>query len=542
MCAPPCPCVNTATPDRGYPGHGGLGSSLVCVSNEVRSPADRRAEVRRGRLRLVVALASILVLVTTGLAWRSIDSLRSNLATAGGLGLGGGADGAVDILLVGTDSRTDAHGNPLSQQELDTLRAGEEAATNTDTILLIRVPNDGSSATAISIPRDSYVDVPGIGESKINAAYGTTKATERERLVEEGESETEAERESSRAGREALVETVADLTGITVDHYAEVGLLGFVLLTDAVGGVDVCLNEAVDEPLSGANFTMGEQTLSGPDALSFVRQRHDLPRGDLDRIVRQQVFMASLANQVLSARTLSDPAKLSQLTRAVERSVVIDDDWDIVDFARQLQNLAGGDVQFDTIPVANLNGMTEWGESIVVVDPPEVRSFVAGLVGEDAGDETSESGSATTSPAPDIDPSTVTVDVANASAVSGLANAASAALAEIGYATGEVGNHTGTTPARTTVFAADPESDAARAVAASVGDVDIEADSSLSDDEVRVVLASDYSGPGVEGSATTAQTPTGTAPDGVTSADGTMTPVPPGPPITAGSDSPRCVN
>ncbi|EOM75389.1 LCP family protein [Rhodococcus rhodnii] len=490
----------------------------------------------------MVALASILVLVTTGLAWRSIDSLRSNLATAGGLGLGGGADGAVDILLVGTDSRTDAHGNPLSQQELDTLRAGEEAATNTDTILLIRVPNDGSSATAISIPRDSYVDVPGIGESKINAAYGTTKATERERLVEEGESETEAERESSRAGREALVETVADLTGITVDHYAEVGLLGFVLLTDAVGGVDVCLNEAVDEPLSGANFTMGEQTLSGPDALSFVRQRHDLPRGDLDRIVRQQVFMASLANQVLSARTLSDPAKLSQLTRAVERSVVIDDDWDIVDFARQLQNLAGGDVQFDTIPVANLNGMTEWGESIVVVDPPEVRSFVAGLVGEDAGDETSESGSATTSPAPDIDPSTVTVDVANASAVSGLANAASAALAEIGYATGEVGNHTGTTPARTTVFAADPESDAARAVAASVGDVDIEADSSLSDDEVRVVLASDYSGPGVEGSATTAQTPTGTAPDGVTSADGTMTPVPPGPPITAGSDSPRCVN
>ncbi|NED68278.1 LytR family transcriptional regulator, partial [Streptomyces sp. SID10244] len=75
---------------------------------------------------------------------------------------GGADDGAVDILLVGTDSRTDAKGNPLSPSELKMLRSGEEVATNTDTILLIRIPNDGSSATAISIPRDSYVDVPGI--------------------------------------------------------------------------------------------------------------------------------------------------------------------------------------------------------------------------------------------------------------------------------------------------------------------------------------------------------------------------------------------
>ncbi len=201
-----------------------------------------------------MAVLSVLALVVTGFAWRSIDSLRNNLATAGGLGLGGSADGAVDILMVGTDSRTDAHGNPLSQDELDSLRAGEEVASNTDTIVLIRVPNDGSSATAISIPRDSYVDVPGIGMSKINAAYGATKETERLQLVEDGATDEEAEEESTKAGREALIRSVADLTGITVDHYAEVGLLGFVLLTNAVGGVDVCLNEPVDEDMSGAHF------------------------------------------------------------------------------------------------------------------------------------------------------------------------------------------------------------------------------------------------------------------------------------------------
>ncbi len=168
-----------------------------------------RAQNPLSRIQIAVAVVAVLVLVITGFAWRSVDSLRSNLATIGGLGLGGAKDGAVDILLVGTDSRTDAHGNPLSQAELDSLRAGEEVASNTDTIILVRVPNDGSSATAISIPRDAYVDVPGLGKSKINAAYGATKEAERQKLIEDGESEKTAENESSQAGREALIKSVA---------------------------------------------------------------------------------------------------------------------------------------------------------------------------------------------------------------------------------------------------------------------------------------------------------------------------------------------
>ncbi|WP_420165436.1 LCP family protein [Rhodococcus parequi] len=492
-----------------------------------------RAQNPLSRIQIAVAVVAVLVLVITGFAWRSVDSLRSNLATIGGLGLGGTKDGAVDILLVGTDSRTDAHGNPLSQAELDSLRAGEEIASNTDTIILVRVPNDGSSATAISIPRDAYVDVPGIGKSKINAAYGATKETERQKLIEDGESEKTAEKESSQAGREALIKSVANLTGVTVDHYAEIGLLGFVLLTDAVGGVDVCLNAAVDEPLSGAKFPAGEQTLSGPNALSFVRQRHNLPRGDLDRIVRQQVFMASLVREVLSAKTLTSPGKLSQLSAAVKRSVVLDSDWDIIEFATQLQDLAGGKVRFETIPVVDINGMTDYGESIVQVDPKAVRKYVAGLAGQEPAEDDATT-STTPTTMPDIDTSSVTVDVANDSSISGLASSVAATLENEGFGLGDVGNNTGKSVSRSTVFANKSDSKAGQAVAVTLGGLPIESDSSLASGEVRVVLAGDYTSPPSSSSSTGS--------GGVSDAGTSPTPVEPGPAIDAGNKGPHCVN
>ncbi len=487
---------------------------------------QRASVTRLRRPQIIIAVISVVVFVVTGFAWRSVDGLRSSIATAGTLGLGGGADGAVDILMVGTDSRTDAHGNALSQVELDSLRAGEEVASNTDTIVLIRVPTDGSSATALSIPRDSYVDVPEIGMSKINAAYGATKETKRLELVEQGASEADAEAQSTESGREALIESVSNLTGITVDHYAEVGLLGFVLLTDAVGGVDVCLNAPVDEPLSGANFTAGEQTLSGADALSFVRQRHDLSRGDLDRIVRQQVFMASLVRSVLSAKTLSNPSKLGQLSSAIQRSVVLDSDWDILQFATRLQDLAGGKVKFETIPAVDINGVTDYGESIVEVDPAAVKKYVEGLV--DGGAEEEDSPDTTT--APEIDPSTVTVDVANDSGIDGLATEVANSLVALGYTEGTVGNYDGNSVSSTRIQAADPESDAARAVAAALGGIQVTQDDTLTSETVRVVLATDYAGVG-ESTATSGSTPP--AESGGES---------PAPAIDAGSTGPACVN
>ena len=477
-------------------------------------------------VRVAFAAMAAVVLVATGFAWHSVDSLVSQIERIGDLGLGGGRDGAVDILLVGVDSRTDAHGNPLTERERAMLHAGDEIGTNTDTLVLIRVPNDGSSATAISLPRDSYVDIPGLGKGKINSAYGITKENERLELLDSGVSEAEAEKRSTKAGRQALVDTVAGLTGISVDHYAEISLLGFVLLTEAVGGVEVCLNAPVYEEMSGADFPAGRQRLDGPQALSFVRQRHGLPRGDIDRIVRQQVFMAGLVSQLLSARTLTDPGRLGELGEAVGRTVVLDEDWDVLAFLGQLQDLSGGQVKFETIPVADLNGTTADGESVVRVEVDEVKDYVAALVGADGGRDSAPK--ETTG----VIPSTVTVDVYNASGVAGLAGEVSRTLAGRGFRQGEVGNYTGMGVTGSRVLAADRANAGAEAVAEALGGLPVVADTTLPSGVVSVVLASDYSGPGSQADELFDFTPSSTSP----------TPVPPAPPIDAGQDGPKCVN
>ena len=330
-------------------------------------------------MRVISVAAALTVVVGTGVAWGKIRSFESGINHVNPIALGeGGEDGAIDILLVGMDSRTDAHGNPLSEEELATLRAGDDVSTNTDTIILVRIPNNGTSATAISIPRDSYVEAPGIGKMKINGVYGSVHLEKMQELVEQqGEDPSVAEPEATADGREELIKTVANLTGVTVDHYAEIGLLGFALITDALGGVNVCLNAPVYEPLSGADFPAGWQKLDGPQALSFVRQRHDLPRGDLDRVTRQQAVMASLAHEVISSKTLSSPGTLNRLEQAVQRSVVLSDGWDIMDFVEQLQKLAAGNVAFATIPIVEEAGWSDDGmQSVVRVDPSEVKDWV----------------------------------------------------------------------------------------------------------------------------------------------------------------------
>ncbi|MBO0866916.1 MAG: LCP family protein, partial [Mycobacterium sp.] len=385
-------------------------------------------------VRVIATVAAVAVVLGTGVAWSKIRSFEDGIFHMFAPSLGqGGDDGAIDILLVGMDSRTDAHGNPLSAKELATLRAGDEIATNTDTIILVRIPNNGKSATAISIPRDTYTKAPGLGKTKINGVYGQVREEKRVSLVKSGVDPAVAETRGTEAGREALIKTVADLTGVTVDHYAEIGLLGFALITDALGGVNVCLKEPVYEPLSGADFPAGWQKLNGPQALSFVRQRHDLPRGDLDRVVRQQAVMAALAHQVISGKTLSSPATMDRLQGAIQRSVVLSSGWDIMDFVEQLQKLTAGNVAFATIPVLDESGWSDDGmHSVVRVDPHKVQEWVAGLLHDQAQGKTDERA---------YTPSKTTADVLNDTDINGLAAAVAEALSAKGYITGTVANN-----------------------------------------------------------------------------------------------------
>lgn len=512
-----------------------------------RTPPPRRA--RRGAdaghpvasraARTVAALVSVFCLVVTGIGWSLVSGLNSGLSSAGGLEVGDSVlDGAVDILLVGTDNRTDAQGNPLTPEEAAMLRAGDqEEGENTDTILLIRVPKDGSSATAVSIPRDTYVQTRTVGKSKINGVYSATK----EKHLEEAEARAaggaltaQDHADAVQAGRNGLINAVKDLTGVEVDHYAEIGLLGFVLLTDAVGGVPVCLNEAVDEPLSGARFHAGVQTVSGSDALSFVRQRHDLPAGDLDRIVRQQAFMSQLVKEILSAGTLADPSKLSKLTDAAKRSFVIDANWDFVDFAMKLKDISGGNVRFETIPVTSIDSVTEWGESIVTADPAQVRKFVGGFAS--AGGTSDQTTSATAGPAADPDLASIAVEVVNTTEIDGLAARVAGALTERGYGSGGLLSNPGA--AYTSHVAASSATDpAAFGVADALGGLPVQVDPAVPPGAVRVVLADDYSGPtGPEASGT----------ESAVAATTTYAPLPPSiaqrPTFDAGGTDVPCVN
>lgn len=340
--------------------------------------------------RTFLALLSATVLVAAGYGWSTLKRVQESVNTTDVLTALSDvpnappvADGATDILLVGSDSRTDAQGRPLPEHVLRQLRTEATDTLNTDTIIVMRLPHDGGQARAVSIPRDTYVPVPDIGSEKINSAYGLTKFFTMQRLQAEGVSDlTERSQRGDQAGRRALVQVVQELTGVRVDHYAEINLYGFYLLTEVIGGVEVCLKAATSDPDSGADFRAGVQSISGADALAFVRQRKGIPNGDLGRITRQQVFMSAAASKLMSAGTFTDPARLSGLLDAVSKSVVVDEKLDLAAFAGQARGLAGGNVEFATIPVTGVGARNERGQSIVTVDPAAVKAFVAQLLGE----------------------------------------------------------------------------------------------------------------------------------------------------------------
>ncbi|WP_084143184.1 LCP family protein [Amycolatopsis taiwanensis] len=348
-------------------------------------PVRRKRRTVRTAGKVALSLVSVVALAVTGYAFLTYHRVQNDVRTGDMLSVPEDAktppsdDGAVDILLVGTDARTDVQGNPLPLSVLKQLRTEQDAGLNTDTLIILRVPKNGGKPVATSIPRDTWIDVPRGGQAKINSVYGVAKAAAAQELRGR-EDNAAVERDSDLAGRKALVQAVQDFTQVHIDHYAEVNLLGFYLITNALGGVEVCLNHATEDKDSGANFRAGLQTISGGDALSFVRQRKNLPHGDLDRIARQQAFLASALHKVLTAGTLTNPSTMNSLLDAVSRSLAFDPGFDLLQLMEQAKGMATGDITFGTIPVITINGWSPDGkQSIVEVDPNAVRQYFAGL-------------------------------------------------------------------------------------------------------------------------------------------------------------------
>ncbi|QYN21669.1 LCP family protein [Amycolatopsis sp. DSM 110486] len=440
--------------------------------------------------KIVVSVLAFVVFTGTAYGYSTLSSLddvkRSSVIDAGDEPAPGEqpADGSLDILLVGRDSRTDDQGNPLSPDVLRELRAGANGDDLTDTLIVLRIPNGTQTVKAFSIPRDSYVTLPGGDKGKINAAYGHGKALEVSKLHAAGETDkTKIEQESLTAARRATRQAVEDLTGVKIDHFAEVNLLSFYDISNAVGGVEVCLNNATSDRNSGANFPAGPQKISGADALAFVRQRDGVKGTDFGRMRRQQVFLASLAHQVLSAGTLANPGRLGALIDAVKKSVVLDDSWNLLDFIGQLRGISGGGIQFTTIPVVNPDyrySKTNPRATAVQVDPAQVKAFAAGLIGAPPASPAKQAG--------------FVVDVSNAGGTSGLAQRVSDVVKGNGFTPGTTGNATARRTSLVRYGAAlAPQG---QAVAKLLGGLATAESPDVPAGHIEVTLGQVYSGPG----------------------------------------------
>jgi LCP family protein required for cell wall assembly len=235
-------------------------------------------------------------------------------------------------LIVGSDSR-----DGLSAADEQRLSTGDVAAAGggqrTDTIMIAHIPDNSTKPTLLSLPRDSQVKIPGHGTSKINAAF-------------------------SIGGAPLLLETVEGATGLHIDHYAEIGFGGFANVVDAVGGVDMCIDKAMDDTVTGVKIAAGCQTLDGSQALGFVRMRHSAatPRSDLDRIANQRKFIGALVSTIASPGTLLNPFHFFPLLSSAPGALTIDSGdhlQNLVGLAMALRGISSGGVVTTTVPVTS---------------------------------------------------------------------------------------------------------------------------------------------------------------------------------------------
>ena len=263
-------------------------------------------------------------------------------------------------LLVGSDSR-----EGLTKAERKELHTGkDEGSQRTDTIMVIHI-DDSGKPTLVSLPRDSYITIPAHialdgssvedRKNKINTAYG-------------------------KGGAPLLVETVERNTGLHIDHYMEVGFKGIRDITDAVGGVNMCVPADVTDENSGLNLLAGCQELDGKNALAYVRMRYADPKGDLGRIERQQQFLSSVMKKVATPAVLLNPISMWKLVDAGTGSVNVGDGdsvTDISSLARALRALSNGNGTLTTVPVSETDANTAAGSSVIWDDAAARELFVS---------------------------------------------------------------------------------------------------------------------------------------------------------------------
>lgn len=307
------------------------------VSRPARAPRAPRppGTTRRWWLRgigLALGLFLVYLIAVPSYAYEQVarvDATPADPRPAAGVG--------ANYLLIGSDSR--AGMTEEQQQQLAT--GADEGSQRADTIMVLHHSASGPS-TLVSIPRDSYVEIPGHGMNKINAAYAF-------------------------GGAKLLATTVERATGLRLDGSLEIGFGGFAGLVDAVGGVDICVESAMNDPRAGINLQPGCQTLDGPNALGYVRSRYLDPRGDLGRSDRQRAFLSALMSKIARPSTVLLPWRYWAVCTSGARGVQLGEDTslgEVIEAARTLKSVSGGNGHSLVVPVANVALRTRAGLAV----------------------------------------------------------------------------------------------------------------------------------------------------------------------------------
>jgi LCP family protein required for cell wall assembly len=448
-------------------------------------------------------IAASLVLAISGFSYfvvKDVSSIGGSHAIVSGPSIG-----AQNILLMGLESRTDWNGNILPNDVLKALHACNAAeiaagcgGNDTNTLILIHIPAGGKKAIGFSIPRDDWVSFAGtLGSQqigKIDQAYGVSMAAEESELraQDPGLSQDQIAFEGNEAGRKATVATVEQLTGVHIDHFAEINLDGFYELAKVLGGVEVCLNHPVPyDPNSGFYAAhAGYQHLDAKMALAFVRQRDGLTNGDLDRTHRQQAFLDSVIQQLRADGVLDDLTKIQALLSVAKQYVITDSGWNLLDFVAQMRSLTSGNLTFRTLPIVGYQVID--GQDANVVNVAQIQQIVHETFYP--APRPAASPSASPSAQSTAGNSQVTVDVYNGGTTAGLAGQVSAALVKVGYLAGAIANYPSPLSTTEVLYGAGTSANASR-IASEFG-VTAAASSAVAAGHVQILLGADATLPG----------------------------------------------
>jgi LCP family protein required for cell wall assembly len=427
-------------------------------------------------------LVAVLVMVVSGFAYY----VKTSVASIGGSNAitGSASTGAMNILLMGLESRTYWSGQPLPHSLTNAMHIGSVGGQATNTLIVLHIFAGGHKAVGFSIPRDDWVTYPqaydGQTQGKIDQAYGFALAAKEASLAGQGLTQGQIGYLGNEAGRKAEIATVESVTGVKIDHFAELNLLGFYQLAGVFGGITVCVNAVnggtnLQDANSGFNAIGdgynvrkgGSQYLhlDAAQSLAFVRERDNLPNGDLDRTHRQQAVVDYVLWKLKNQGAFTDLGQLGALLTVAKQYLVTDSGWNLLDFLPQLEAMSGSNLTFKTLPI--LGYETIDGQDANVVDTTHIKQVVHAAFYPPANPGASSTLSSTPSHSTAASPSTKALSSDNTAKAGTSGPAAAAALDATASATASATAKTASNTAPSTAASAIAPSPAPSTPAAS---------------------------------------------------------------------------